>query len=334
MTDDTRHAALSRFVADHLGTAASAPEPASSDASFRRYWRVRLGQSSRIIMDAPPDKEDCRPFIEVSARLVAGGLRAPRVLAQDLAQGFLLLDDLGNTTLLQALDEHSVQAHYRSAMDSLQRIQRVPASGLPAYDANRLRDEMELLPTWYLSRHLGLRLDCGELDELEAAFSLLIANALEQPQVFVHRDYHSRNLMVEAQPGAELGILDFQDAVRGPITYDLVSLLKDCYVRWPAERVSAWAEGFRWQLQRAGMAVPDADRWLRWFELMGLQRHLKVLGIFARLYHRDGKPGYLADLPRVHAYALEACARYDELRWLAAALARWSPPPGPQESNV
>ncbi len=318
---DPRHAALCAFVADHLGAAASAPEPASSDASFRRYWRVHTPAGSQIIMDAPPERENCDPFIDVAGRLARAGVRAPTVQAMDLEQGFLLLDDMGTRTMLDILSPDNVEVQYGEALEALLRMQlNVAAEGLPRYDENRLRDEMELLPRWFLQQHLGIELECHDYDRLEQSFMVLIHNARVQPQLFVHRDFHSRNLMAGTPPA----VLDFQDAVIGPITYDLVSLLKDCYVRWPPDQVAAWAEGYRLRLHAEGVTVPDGRRWQRWFDLMGLQRHLKVLGIFARLWHRDGKSGYLADLPRVLQYSLEVCERYLELQELGRSLQRWT----------
>ena len=322
---DTRHQDLIEFVRLHLGSDAGDPQPASSDASFRRYWRVGAQGQNHIVMDAPPEKESCVAFIDVARRLADADLRAPRVLAEDQQQGFLLLSDLGTETLLQALDQRTADSYYRSAMDSLQRMQRqVDGSGLPRYDTLKLRDEMELMPRWFLRSHLALEPDCEEFDIIEGAFVALIHNARVQPQVFVHRDYHSRNLMLGAEVEDPLGILDFQDAVIGPLTYDLVSLLKDCYVRWEPDRVARWAEDYRQRLAGSGMEVPDPRRWQRWFDLMGVQRHLKVLGIFARLYYRDGKAGYLGDLPRVLEYVLESCERYLELEALGKRLQRWT----------
>ncbi len=324
MSDD-RHSALLAFVHQHLGSDASAPLPASSDASFRRYWRVQAGGRTHIVMDAPPDKENCAPFIDIGQRLRAAQIKAPEVRASDLASGFLLLSDLGTETLLPALNDGNVDAYYGSALRSLQRMQQsVEVGGLPRYDQLRLRDEMELLPRWFLRQHLGVEPDCEEYDIIETAFITLIHSARVQPQVFVHRDFHSRNLMLGEGPHAELGVLDFQDAVIGPITYDLVSLLKDCYLRWHPDRVAAWAEGYRQQLTNAGVEVPDSLRWQRWFDLMGVQRHLKVLGIFARLHYRDGKTEYLADLPRVLGYVLETCERNLELEAIGKRLANWT----------
>jgi len=320
-----RQLALASFLEQHLGDDASSPVAASSDASFRRYWRVQANAQTHIVMDAPPDKENCEPFIDIASRLQSAQIKAPQVHAADLSTGFLLLTDLGSQTLLQALDDDSADAYYGSALRSLQRMQQaVDFAGLPRFDQLRLRDEMELMPRWFLRQHLGVEPDCEEYDIIETGFLALIHSARVQPQVFVHRDFHSRNLMLGDDPQAELGVLDFQDAVIGPITYDLVSLLKDCYVRWHPDRVAAWAEGYRQQLQNAGVEVPDSLRWQRWFDLMGVQRHLKVLGIFARLHYRDGKTDYLADLPRVLEYVLETCERYLELETLGKRLAQWT----------
>lgn len=307
--------AMTQFARAALGGAELAVEVASADASFRSYYRVRHAGApgaSWIVMNAPPDKEDTRPFIDIATRLRAAGLSAPEVLASDVGQGFLLLGDLGQQSYLAALHEHSVDALYGAAMQALHTMQTgVHCTGLPAYDEARLRQEMELLPTWFLMRHLNLQPGCTGWERIEACFSLLLRSALEQPMAFVHRDYHSRNLMVLA--AGNPGILDFQDAVIGPITYDLVSLLKDCYIEWPLERVHGWAESFRLAAVAQGRLDVGPTRWRRWFDWMGLQRHLKVLGIFARLAYRDGKLGYLKDLPLVLRYTLNTCARYGEL---------------------
>lgn len=318
MTPD-RLSALAAFAATHWGTLDAPPVAASADASFRSYWRVFHAGASRIVMNAPPDKENVGPFIDIAARIRAAGLNAPAVIAQDRAQGFLLLSDLGTRTFLPELDEASVESLYRDALDALLSMQtRVDARGLPAYDAQRLRAEMELFETWFLRRHLGYAPSCAETDVIEATMQALLNSAAEQPVAFVHRDYHSRNLMIV--PGANPGIIDFQDAVLGPLTYDLVSLLKDCYIRWPLARVHGWAEQYRQRAVEAGLVQVDSRRWRRWFDWMGVQRHLKVLGIFARLWYRDGKAGYLNDLPLVLDYTLETCERYAELagfgQWL------------------
>jgi aminoglycoside/choline kinase family phosphotransferase len=313
-----RLAALAAFAQAHLGALDGPPTSASADASFRSYWRVRQGTRSWVVMNAPPDKEDVGPFIDIAARLRKAHLNAPEVIAQDLARGFLLLSDLGTRTYLPELDEATVESLYGDAVDALQVMQtHVDARGLPAYDAARLSSEMELFPTWFLHRHLGHAPGPAETELITACMQRLLASAAEQPVAFVHRDYHSRNLMIV--PGANPGIIDFQDAVVGPVTYDLVSLLKDCYIQWPLARVHGWAEAYRQRLVAAGMVQVGTTRWRRWFDWMGLQRHLKVLGIFARLNYRDGKAAYLNDLPLVLDYTLAVCARYGEL----AAFGEW-----------
>lgn len=288
--------------------------PASADASFRRYFRLRFsdGRPARIVMDAPPDKEDCGPFIQVAGLLANAGINAPRVLKADTAQGFLLLTDLGEVTYLRELQTRPEQADdlYRDAITALVRMQtRVHMSRLHVYDRALLLREMALYWEWYAPRHRTRPLDDKQLQVVASACEVLIANQLAQQRVFVHRDYHSRNLML--CPDENPGVLDFQDAVAGPITYDLVSLLKDAYIEWEEERVLDWTIRY-WEAARAaGLALPDAfGDFYRDFEWMGLQRHLKVLGIFARLCHRDGKDGYLRDLPLVLAYVRRTCKRY------------------------
>lgn len=293
--------------------------PASSDASFRRYFRVHHEGVIWIVMDAPPDKLDCRPFVALAGALDGLGLQVPRVLAADLEQGFLLLTDLGDRPYLAELNDASVEGLYEDALDSLARLQvggDPDSKLLPAYDAGLLQREMELFREWFLARYLGFALDAEEHRLLDNSFSILLANALEQPRVWVHRDYHSRNLMVTAE--ASPGILDFQDAVVGPVTYDLVSLLRDCYIAWPRQRVEDWALRYRARLIALGFRglADDPAVFLRWFDLMGAQRHLKAVGIFARLYLRDGKPGYLADIPRTLGYVREVSGRYPELAGL------------------
>ncbi|MHB8355007.1 MAG: aminoglycoside phosphotransferase family protein [Burkholderiales bacterium] len=302
--------------------------PASSDASFRRYFRLTRGADTFIVMDAPPDKEDCHPFAAVAKLFTEAGVHVPQVLRADFEQGFLLLQDLGHTTYLDALSAHeadpaTVQHLYRDALSALVTLHRASRPGvLPEYDEALLRREVGLFPEWYLARHLGATLSTSEQHVYTQCVDALITNNLAQPKVFVHRDYHSRNLMV-CLPNP--GILDFQDAVYGPITYDAVSLLKDAYVRWEEAQVLDWLVRY-WEEARAAHLPVDADfgNFYRDFEWMGVQRHLKVLGIFARLNHRDGKPGYLQDLPRVAEYLREACGRYRELRPLAQLLKRIS----------
>ena len=298
--------------------------PASSDASFRSYWRVTSANRSYIVMDAPPEREDCRPFIAVAQRLRAAGLNAPEVHAEDLKLGFLLLSDLGSRSYLPELNSESADTLYADALQALARMQSdVPTLELPEYDAVRLQNEMELFPEWFLARHLGYSQTASDRELLASTFKGLLDSALLQPRSFVHRDYHSRNLMIV--PEANPGILDFQDAVLGPVTYDLVSLLRDCYIAWPEERVYAWVEQHRLTLSNLGVCHADSAQFRRWFDWMGVQRHLKVLGIFARLHYRDGKASYLQDLPLVLHYVLTACQRYRALQpfamWLQARTA-------------
>ena len=323
METTSREQARLDWLRATLGDPAATLESASADASFRSYWRTAAGGRTRILMDAPPDREDTGPWLDIAARLVAAGLHAPRVEAVDAERGFILMSDLGERLYLPALDADSVDGLYGAAMDALLAMQtRVDASDLPAYDEARLVAEMELMPTWFLQRHLGMDASCGDWDVVEVAFRALVENATRQEQAFVHRDYHSRNLLLPL-PGADdggPGILDFQDAVRGPVTYDLVSLLRDCYIAWPDDRVYAWAEQYRRRLVDAGLTRVDADTFRRGFDLMGLQRHIKVLGIFCRLWYRDGKAGYLRDLPLVWKYTREVGSRYPEIAPLVALI--------------
>lgn len=303
-------------------------EPASADASFRRYFRVSLPDATtRIVMDAPPEKEDCRPFLAVAALFQAAGVHVPKVLAQDLEQGFLLLSDLGGTTYLNALqDRKSAPQLYRDANNALIAIQLASRPGvLPAYDRSLLSRELALFPEWYLVRHLGLTLDEGMQRTLHTVFAAILANNLKQEPVFVHRDYHSRNLMLVGHGSspfpANPGILDFQDAVYGPLTYDLVSLYRDAYIQWDEDQELDYVIRYWEAARRAGLPVPaDFHDFYRDYEWMGAQRQLKVLGIFARLCHRDGKDDYLADMPRVLGYLRRTCQRYRELRPLAGLL--------------
>lgn len=311
------------WLRNTLGDPAATLAPASVDASFRSYWRTWRGERSCILMDSPPAQEDPAPWLQIGARLAAAGLHVPAVHAHDLQQGFLLIEDLGDRLYLPALNDASVDALYGDAMDALLRMQRdVDVAGMPSYDRAFLQRELEIMPEWFLTRHLGFTPECGEWDVLEAAFALLLASAVEQPRCFVHRDFHSRNLLVVDSNNP--GIIDFQGALFGPITYDLASLLRDCYIRWERERVEAWAENYRRRLHAAQLIGADIDqeRFRRWFDLIGLQRHIKVLGIFCRLHYRDGKQGYLADLPRVYDYAIEVAGRYPELADFTTLLER------------
>jgi aminoglycoside/choline kinase family phosphotransferase len=295
--------------------------PASSDASFRRYFRVDGPDGATyIVMDAPPPQEDVRPFIHVAELFGETGVSVPGILAQDIERGFLLLSDLGSTTYLQLLNPDNAHKLYIDAIDALVQIQiHSKPAVLPEYDRALLLRELMLFPEWYIGKHLGVSMTEAQTAMLNKVFEALLANNLAQPQVYVHRDYHSRNLMV--LPDRNPGILDFQDAVFGPITYDLVSLLRDAYIQWDEEIVLDWVIRYWERAKRAGLPVnPDIDAFYRDFEFMGLQRHLKVLGIFARLYHRDGKDAYLKDLPLVMEYTRKAAHRYSALAPLVKLL--------------
>ncbi len=320
---DERYAQMLAWL-DNVLPSHGAPEPASSDASFRRYFRVfsnalsqgDCGAASCIVMDAPPDKEDSRPFVEVCALLEQAGVRVPVVRQQDLQQGYLLLDDLGKTTFLEALKQADADAAYRRAIDALVNMQDVDGGALPPYDEALLARELALFHNWYLGVHRQRLFSATEQRDWDELCQRLINAALAQARVFVHRDYHSRNLMW-ADTG-DLGVLDFQDAVHGPVTYDLVSLLRDCYIAWPAQQIDGWMDYFLKQSAARGHAMPSRENFKRDFDWMGLQRHLKAVGIFARLNHRDGKAGYLDDIPRVLGYIRDVSAHYPEL----AALTR------------
>ncbi|MDD2686031.1 MAG: phosphotransferase [Gallionella sp.] len=288
--------------------------PASADASFRRYFRATFADdTSKIVMDAPPQHEDCKPFLHIGKLFEDAGTHVPHVYAQDLEQGFLLLSDLGNTTYLQALNADNAKQLYSAATDALIQIQLASqADELPVYDEALLRRELNLFPEWYINKHLGITLTEKQQGKLEECFQRILRNNLAQPRVYVHRDYHSRNLMVtEPNPG----IIDFQDAVYGPITYDLASLFKDAYIRWEEPEIMDWLIRYWEKARKAGLPVrEDFGEFYRDYEMMGVQRHIKVLGIFARLYHRDGKDGYLKDMPLVFDYLHRACARYIDLK--------------------
>jgi len=288
--------------------------PASADASFRRYFRVDTpdGQTL-IVMDAPPPQEDVRPFLHVAGVFGKTGVSVPEILAQDVERGFLLLSDLGTTTYLNQLNNDTAHKLYIDAIDALVLLQtQSKPDVLPEYDRALLLRELQLFPDWYIAKHLNVTLSDDQKNTLSKVFDTLLANNLAQTQVYVHRDYHSRNLMV--LPSGNPGIIDFQDAVYGPITYDLASLLRDAYIQWDEEMVLDWVIRYWERAKRAGLSVaPDIDTFYRDFEFMGLQRHLKVLGIFARLYHRDGKDAYLKDMPLVMEYTLRAARRYSAL---------------------
>ena len=328
MNPDLRLTSLQSWLATRFAGGGFSLAPASEDASFRRYFRVTFsdGSPSLIVMDAPPEKEDCRPFLHVAGLFSAAGTHVPRVHAENLAEGFLLLEDLGATTYLERFEAQGPGAEvadplYAAAIGALVAIQRSrDGAALPPYDKPLLQRELALFHEWYVGRHLDAALSPADAQLLAAAFESILANNLAQPRVHVHRDYHSRNLMVcDPLPG----VLDFQDAVYGPITYDLVSLLKDAYIGWEEGRVIDWCVRYWEKARKAGLPVrPDFADFYRDFEWMGVQRHLKVAGIFARLAHRDGKQRYLANLPLVLGYLNAACARYRELGPLGGLLDR------------
>ncbi|MBW3567777.1 MAG: phosphotransferase [Proteobacteria bacterium] len=294
---------------------------ASADASFRRYFRARdpVNGTSWIIMDAPPEREDCGPFIDIAARLLRADINAPQVLDHDLEQGFLLLTDLGTKTFLDVLDDNNADALFSAAMKTLVQMQaRASTDGLPPYETALLRRELNFYPEWYLGRHRGVTLSKAEIATWEQSCRLLIESALAQPQVLVHRDFMPRNLMVS---GPMPGVIDFQDAVRGPVTYDLLSLYRDAFISWPNERVAGWIDAYRAMASASNVDLPeDFERALDW---MGLQRYLKVIGIFARLHYRDGKQKYLAEIPRFLDYAFEFGAKYREFDDLLAIMRKY-----------
>jgi aminoglycoside/choline kinase family phosphotransferase len=326
-SSDPRLADLERWLNQLPSLQSMAPvslAPASSDASFRRYFRVTPASGSAstitlIAMDAPPDKEDCRPFVRIAGLLAEAGLHVPKVLAQDLAQGFLLLSDLGQRTYLQALRSEAPDPLYRDAIAALIGLQTASRPEvLPPYDRALMLRELQLLPEWYLSQQLRITLTEPQQQQLQQVFDVLLDNCLQQPQVWVHRDYHSRNLM-QTRPNP--GVLDFQDAVYGPITYDLVSLLRDAYIQWEEAEELEWCIGYWESARKAGLPVrADFAEFYRDYEWMGAQRQIKVVGIFARLALRDGKQAYLDDQPQVLRILLRTCRRYRELAPLAALI--------------
>jgi len=318
---DQRLEVLKQWLDDTLDVNEYEVQPASEDASFRRYFRVFVAGKSYIAMDAPPGKENTEPFVRIGKRLFSLGLNVPEILYQDVASGFLLLGDLGDRTYLNELNRNKsnrqiAERLYGDAMGALVVLQAGTFSEpgfLPDYDAALLMQEMNLFPEWYLGKHLGINLNDEQLQIIEKCFQVLAEMALMQPRVWVHRDYHSRNLMLTARNNP--GILDFQDAVSGPVTYDLVSLLRDCYIAWPREQVADWAKGYFQLAQESGLPMPEnKEEFLRWFDYMGVQRHLKAIGIFSRLCHRDGKNGFLNDIPRTLVYVKEVCHQYPDLK--------------------
>ncbi|CAI8904319.1 phosphotransferase [Pseudomonas sp. fls2-241-R2A-110] len=292
---------------------------ASSDASFRRYFRWEGAGRSFVVMDAPPPQENCKPFVDIAFLLAKSGINVPKIYAEDLERGFLLLNDLGNKTYLDVIDSENADDLFKDALDALLAFQQLPmVAPLPSYDVALLRRELELFPEWYVKRELGIEFDAAQQMLWQNVTDVLIDSALAQPKVLVHRDYMPRNLMLsEPNPG----VLDFQDAVYGPVTYDVTCLFKDAFLSWPEERVRGWLENYWQQAGELGIPVqPDFEDFLRASDLMGVQRHLKVIGIFARICHRDGKPRYLADVPRFFAYIDAVIARRPELAELDVLL--------------
>jgi len=340
---DPRLSLIRTWLTRDLGWRVGSIKVASADASFRRYFRVSRGDvdpagwapraDTLIVMDAPPGKEDIGPYLKITSLLEQSGAHVPHVHASDTRRGFIVMEDLGDTQYLSVLRAgRGVDKLYGDALTTLANIQvrgARAAEQLAPYDRKELERELNLMPEWFLGKHLGLELTPEERALITVTNEVLINEALLQPQVFVHKDFHSRNLMVLPAPiqtSGGPGVIDFQDALRGPVGYDLVSLLKDCYISWSRERVERWVKGYRRVLGGLGANVGDSEyQFLRWFDFIGVQRHIKVLGIFCRLWYRDGKSGYLGDLPLVFEYVRDACRRYPELvefeRWLATRIA-------------
>lgn len=318
----SRRAAMQQWLETILEHDEFSFAPASTDASFRSYWRLNLPDgATRIIMDAPPMLEDITPWLDIGTRLQNAGLHVPQVYAADAAQGFVLMEDLGMHTFLTILDDSAADRLYGLALDGLVQMQRrVATQGLPHYDDALLLEELEMMPVWFLDQHLGRPASATQQRIINAAHVFLLESAAEQPTAFVHRDYHSRNLLQRAD--GRMAIIDYQDGLRGPVTYDLVSLLRDSYVRWPAQRVAAWRTAGQRKLVEAGVIDADVDetRFARWFDLIGVQRQLKVLGVFCRLWYRDGKGQYLPDLPMTWHYLDGVCAQYAPLQPLRSLL--------------
>jgi aminoglycoside/choline kinase family phosphotransferase len=315
--DDARINEIHHWLKTVLPSIHYTLESASNDASFRRYFRVTVETKTWILMDAPPGQEDTRPFIDIGTFLYEHGIHVPKIYARETETGFLLLSDFGITPYLNELNENSADSLYKAAIDSLIKIQRCPTKdiNLPVYHSALLQQEMNLFSDWFLDKHLHIAVP----QFLKTTFNHLISSALEQPQVVVHRDYHSRNLMhtVENSPG----IIDFQDAVIGAISYDLVSLLRDCYISWPEDKINEWIQYYLSTAQQQGL-LPNIsiEQFTQWFDWMGLQRHIKVLGIFCRLNYRDGKVNYMNDLPLTLAYVRKTSAKYPEFSELNSFL--------------
>jgi len=311
MIADLRIITLMDWLENDLLLQADNFQPASSDASFRRYFRFTSADDSFIVMDAPPDKEKLAPFIHVAGLMASAGVKTPEIYQQNFEDGFLLLEDFGSQSFLQAIGEGAAEVLYPQALASLFRLQTcrdLVAADLPHYDQALLHRELAIFSDWFIGDYLDLTMPEALWDAVQAC---LVESALAQPVTCVHRDYHSRNLMVLAYN--QIGVIDFQDAVIGPITYDVVSLLRDCYVAWPEQQLAVWLQDYYQRLQAEGLVAVDYPQFKRWFDLMGMQRHLKAIGIFSRLHLRDGKSGYLADIPRTLNYVIQVCGEYPEL---------------------
>ncbi len=311
---DSRLQGLCEWVSSCHGSSDSI-ESASSDASFRRYFRFRYGGTSFIGMDAPPPQENCQPFVDIARLLESGQVKVPRIVATDIERGYLLLEDLGSQLFIDVLDQENADQMFSDAIDTLIALQEIEVpESLPSYDAALLRRELDLFRDWYLLQHVGVPENHPAIDAFERLCAPLITNALEQPRVLVHRDYMPRNLMI-SDPNP--GVLDFQDAVHGPVSYDVVSLFRDAFISWPEDRVDSWLRLYWQRAQARGLPVmTEWDEFLRRADLMGTQRHLKVIGIFARLCYRDGKSRYLEDTPRFFAYLEATLRRHPDLRAL------------------
>ena len=323
MTEDLRLAQLHTWV--HQQWPEARIEVASADASFRRYFRVFNEGKTSIAMDAPPEKEDCTPFLDVTQRLLDAGVHAPEIIRQDLEQGFLLLEDFGSIPYLDQLNTDSADSLYGDAISALLQIQQANPTNLPEYNHDFLMLEMQYMPEWFLQTHLNIQPSTEQQDTINQCLNDIATKVVEQPQVFVHRDYHSRNLMITDNDNP--GVIDYQDAMLGPITYDLVSLLRDCYIQWPNDKVETWVLAFKTQLEQQGQLVDISDaEFIEWFDYMGLQRHIKVLGIFARLNHRDGKSNYLNDLPLTLEYTMQVAKKYSVTKPLFDLFNEWQIP--------
>lgn len=313
-----RYNLLKNWLREVMQTPDFELKPASEDASFRSYHRLFLQDKSFIVMDAPPPEEDCKPFVQISKTLLASGINVPVIHHMDLEQGFLVLDDFGDTLYLGELNSNSVDRLYSDAIKSLVTMQsKTGTDDIPVYNEALLRREMGLFTEWLLAKHLQIDLSNEETVAINTVFSLLVDNAIQQPQAFVHRDFHSRNLMITETNNP--GVIDYQDAVHGPISYDLVSLLKDCYIKWPKQDINRWVEFYLQQLSESRTEI-DRQQFQRWFDLMGVQRHLKASGIFARLSLRDGKHHFLNDVPRTLSYIVDLKKDYEELSALCALI--------------